>query len=72
MCRKSWLTRLTKSWVQNLVMYLSRNGDDLVDFDFHSQRRPKILNICVSKNLVDYVDIGIASKYKYEHVAKRG
>ena len=53
-------------------MYISRNAVDLFDFDFHSQRRPKILNICVSKNLVDYVDIGIASKYKYEHVAKYG
>ena len=43
-------------------MYLSRNVVDLVDFDFHSQRRPKILNICVSEKLVDLVDLESASK----------
>ena len=43
-------------------MYLSRNVVDLVDFDFHSHRRPKILNICVSEKLVDLVDLGSASK----------
>ena len=34
-------------------MYLSRKWVDLVDFDVHSQRRPKILNICVLEKLVD-------------------
>ena len=53
-------------------MYMSRNVVDLVDFYFHSQRRLKLLNICVSKKLVDLVDLGLASKSKYEHVAKRG
>ena len=53
-------------------MYLSRNVVDLIDFDFHSHRRPKVLNICVSEKLVDYVDLWLASKSKYEHVAKRG
>ena len=53
MCLKSWLTRLTYGLLQNLDMYMSRNVVDLVDFDFHSQRRPKILDICVSKKLVD-------------------
>ena len=53
MCLKSWLTRLTYGLLQNLDMYMLRNVVDLVDFDFHSQRRPKILDICVSKKLVD-------------------
>ena len=43
-------------------MYLSRNVVDLVDFDFHSQRRPKILNIYMSEKLVDLDDLGSASK----------
>ena len=45
---------------------------DLVYFDFHSQRRLKILNIFVSEKLVDQVDLGFASKSRYVHVAKRG
>ena len=53
-------------------MYMSRNVVDLVDFDFHSHRRHKILNICASKKLVDYVDLGFASKSRYVHVAKLG
>ena len=53
-------------------MYMSRNGVDLVDFDFHSQRRLRILNVCVSEKLVDKVDLGFASKSIYVHVAKRG
>ena len=53
-------------------MYMSRNVVDLVDFDFHSHRRPKILNIYVSEKLVDRVDLGFASKSRYVHVAKRG
>ena len=47
MCRRSWLGSESKN------MYISRNGVDLVDFDFYSQRRLKILNVCVSKKLVD-------------------
>ena len=56
MCLKSWLTRLTRltyGLFQNLDMYMSRNLVDLVDFDFHSKRRLKFLNICVSEKLVD-------------------
>ena len=52
-------------------MYMSQNVVDLVDFDFHSQRRPNILNICVSEKLVDKVDLGFASKSRYVHIAKR-
>ena len=42
---------------------------NFVDFDFHSQRRLIFLKICVSEKLVD---LGLASKSKYDHVAKRG
>ena len=51
-CPKSWLTRLIYGWIQNLDMYLSRDMVDLVDFEFHSQRRPKIFKICVLEKLV--------------------
>ena len=53
MCLKSWLTRLTYGLLQNLDMYMSRNVVDLVDFDFHSQIMPQILDICLSEKLVD-------------------
>ena len=43
---------------------------DLVYFDFHSQRRLKILNICVSKRLVDKVDLGLGPKSRYVLVVK--
>ena len=36
-------------------MYVSQDWVDLVNFDFHSQRRPKILNICVLQNLDMYM-----------------
>ena len=53
-------------------MYLSQNMVALVNFGFHSQRRPKILNICVSEKMVDYVDLGFASKARYVHVSRSG
>ena len=31
-------------------MSMTRNVVDLVDFDFHCQRRPKIIDICVLKS----------------------
>ena len=72
MCLKSWLTRLTYGLLQNLDMYMSLNVVDLVDFDFHSPRRLKILNICVSKKLVDKVVLGLGPKSRYVLVAKCG
>ena len=52
-CWRNWSTRFTWGLLQNLDMYMSRNWVDLVDFDFHSKRRLKFLNICVSEKLVD-------------------
>ena len=55
---------------------MSQNVVDLVDFLFHSQRRLKNLNICMSQKVVDLVDLGFplikAQKSKYVHVPKRG
>ena len=42
--------------VQNLNVYMSQNGADLVDFMFHSQRMLSISIISMSQNLVDLVD----------------
>ena len=50
---------------------MSRSVVDLVDFDFQSQRRLRILNVCLSEKLVDKVDLGFASKSRYVHIAKR-
>ena len=36
-------------------MYMSRNLVDLVDFDFHSKRRLKFLNICVSERWLTWL-----------------
>ena len=55
---------------------MSQNVVDLVDFVFHSQRRLKNLNICMSQKVVDLVDLGFplikAPKSKYVHVLKHG
>ena len=58
---------------------MSQNVIDLVDFVFHSQLRLKNLNICMSKKVVDLVDLVYLGfslikvpKSKYVHVPKRG
>ena len=45
---------------------------DYTNLGPHSQRRLEIVNIYLSKKLVYYVDLGLASKYKYVHAAKHG
>ena len=58
------------------IISMSQNVVELVDFVFHSQRRLKILNICMSQKVVDLGDLGFplikAPKSKYVHVLKRG
>ena len=56
------MTKLTLGLLQNLYIYMLRNMVDLVDFDLYSRRRLIIFNICVSEKLVDYVELGFASK----------